>query len=144
MQFLAIWRRGLHCRCGRHLRRLDGGGEVWLVGRRSLVKRLSMRASRRCKKCILALRTLKLRIRSPFVRLEVITMRLVRRKKILMMVRGPRCGFSIGLSRACDTGTEAVVLGVYDAGREVDPSLKFDAQLISFPTPLLVMLEPWD
>lgn len=38
----------------------------------------------------------------------------------------------------------AVVLEVYDAGREVDPSLKFDAQLISFPTPLLVMLEPWD
>ncbi len=36
------------------------------------------------------------------------------------------------------------MLVVYDAGREVDPSLKFDAQLISFPTPLLVMLEPWD
>lgn len=61
-----------------------------------------------------------------------------------MMVHEPQCGFSIGLSRACDTGTEAMVLEVYDAGREVEPSLKFDAQLISFPTPLLVMLEPWD
>lgn len=36
------------------------------------------------------------------------------------------------------------MLVVYDAGREVEPSLKFDAQLISFPTSLLVMLEPWD
>ena len=85
-----------------------------------------------------------MRIQPPFVRLWVITMRLVRRRKILMMVHGPQCGFSIGLSRACDTGMGAVVLVVYDAGREVDPSLKFDAQLISFPTPLLVMLEPWD
>ena len=40
----------------------------------------------------------------PFVRLEVITMRLVRRKKILMMVHGPRCGFLISLSRACGMG----------------------------------------
>lgn len=72
-----------------------------------------------------------------------------------MMVHRPRCGFLIGLSRACDTGTEAMVLVVYDEGWEismrlhnastnVEPSLKFDAQLIAFPTPLLVMLEPWD
>jgi len=42
-----------------------------------------------------------------------------------------------------DEGWE-ISMRLHNASTNVEPSLKFDAQLIAFPTPLLVMLEPWD
>lgn len=43
---------------------------------------------------------------------------------------------------ACDEGWE-ISMRLHNASTNVELSLKFDAQLISFPTPLLVMLESW-
>ena len=43
----------------------------------------------------------------------------------------------------CNEGW-GISMRLHNASTNVEPSLKFDAQLISFPTPLLVMLEPWD
>lgn len=43
----------------------------------------------------------------------------------------------------CDNGWE-ISMRLHNASSKVEPSLKFDVQLISFPSTLFVQVEPWD
>lgn len=43
----------------------------------------------------------------------------------------------------CDNGWE-ISMRLHNASSRVEPSLKFDVQLISFPSTLFVQVEPWD
>ena len=43
----------------------------------------------------------------------------------------------------CDNGWE-ISMRLHNASSKIEPSLKFDVQLISFPSSLYVQVEPWD
>ena len=43
----------------------------------------------------------------------------------------------------CDEGWQ-ISMRIHNASSKVEPSLKFDVQLISFPSSVYVQVEPWD
>ena len=47
------------------------------------------------------------------------------------------------ISIICDNGWE-ISMRLHNASSKIEPSLKFDVQLISFPSSLFAQIEPWD
>ena len=43
----------------------------------------------------------------------------------------------------CDEGWQ-ISMRIHNASSRVEPSLKFDVQLVSFPSSLFAQTEPWD